>query len=481
MGALNHISIRLIDCQSTGPNPATSELLEIACDDSVYLLETSKPLTKTIQNLTGIKPEDFQNAISRQALFEKLARELAGAEYIVAHFARFECTLLNRLWQEFAGIDFPVPFICTHKLAKRLHPDLPSFGLRAVAGWYGEPLNEHKRAKDHVDATKWIWQKMLDELAANGIDDTEKLAVYLNEKPRKGATRKAYLIERDTRLTLPDEPGVYRYVTRTGKILYVGKATSLKHRVNSYFTGGLKRDARKREMLAQAVDVKITIVPTPLHAGMLEYTEIQTHKPPYNKMFRGEAISLEEEIAPLLKDPQSLTENDLHHASRHLFYGIDDIDVLRSGLIAWRHLYPESTEWTYRNFVQFGLPLLKDWIAAEKERIRLEAEAADAETEEIEPEEDDEEEEFVWTTELVTQSAISWTRRAARDFVRKRYLRRLAGSVITATDKELTYEASISLDERQAKVLLHEIRRAAAKGDVWKFIKPWPMHIPFWI
>lgn len=482
--SLDALSISFIDCQSTSPNPATSELLEVAMDDCVYLLETTKPLSKTIQGLTGIKPEAFKDAISREALFSAIQAQLAAQkpQWIVAHFARFELTLLNRLWQEFASVPFPVPFICTHKLAKRLHPDIPSFGLRAVASWYGDTLHEHKRAKDHVDATRWIWQRMLVELQAQSITDEATLAAFLDEKPKRTSHRKSYLIERDTRLTLPEEPGVYRYIGRNGRILYVGKATSLKHRVNSYFTGGLRRDHRKREMLAQAVDVKITVVPTPLHAGMLEYEEIQIHQPPYNKMFRGDVLSLEDELQPLLKDPLTLDEGDLAHARRHLFYGIDDLNVLRGGLSQWRALYPSTSSWDFRTLIQHGLPLLKIWIAEEKERLLKDAEATPDETEETASDEGEveDEEEFVWTEELILQAAIAWTRRAARDYIRRRYLKRLRGAVVN-TDDGLTYQASPEVDDRQAKVLLHEIRRAAAKGQHWVFVKPWPMHIPFWI
>lgn len=487
MTALDTLSISFIDCQSTSPNPATCELLEVALDDCVYLLETTKPLSKTIQSLTGIKPEAFKDAISREALFTAIKAQLEATQpqWIVAHFARFELTLLNRLWQEFAGTPFPIPFICTHKLAKRLHPDIPSFGLRAVASWYGDTLHEHKRAKDHVHATQWIWQRMLVELQAQGIHDETSLAAFLEEKPKRPTNRKSYLIERDTRLTLPEEPGVYRYIARNGRILYVGKATSLKHRVNSYFTGGLRRDHRKREMLAQAVDVKITVVPTPLHAGMLEYDEIQMHQPPYNKMFRGDVLSLEDELRPLLKEPLTLDEQDLAHAKRHLFYGIDDLDVLRAGLQQWRALSPATSSWEFRTLIQHGLPLLKAWITEEKERLRKEAEAAEGLTDETpelaaDTEQPEEAPEFIWTAALVQDAAVAWTRRAARDYIRRRYLKRLRGAVI-ASDDGLTYEARPDVDDRQAKILLHEIRRAAAKDQHWVFVKPWPMHIPFWI
>ena len=190
-------------------------------------------------------------------------------------------------------------------------------------------------------------------------------------------------------------------------------------------------------------------------------------------------------MQPLLKDPLLLDEHDVAHASRHLFYGIADLSVLREGLLKWRALYPSASTWDFRMLIQQGLPLLKVWIAEEKERLLKEAES----TEEVDPPEeieapasDDEgdEQEFIWTEELILDAAVAWTRRAARDYIRRRYLKRLRGAVV-ASDEGLTYEASPEVDDRQAKILLHEIRRAAAKGQNWVFVKPWPMHIPFWI
>jgi hypothetical protein len=58
-------------------------------------------------------------------------------------------------------------------------------------------------------------------------------------------------VDRIKRLEFPNRPGVYRMLSQSGQVLYVGKATSLKSRVNSYFRGQKGRDRKKLEMLAQ--------------------------------------------------------------------------------------------------------------------------------------------------------------------------------------------------------------------------------------
>lgn len=85
-----------------------------------------------------------------------------------------------------------------------------------------------------------------------------------------------------TRLDLPDEPGVYRFQRTDGSVLYVGKATSLRQRVNTYFQTSRGHRDRTLEMLAQARAVDVTPTATPLEAALLEPDEIKRLHPPYN-------------------------------------------------------------------------------------------------------------------------------------------------------------------------------------------------------
>lgn len=86
---------------------------------------------------------------------------------------------------------------------------------------------------------------------------------------------------------LPDAPGVYFYFDQAGKLLYVGKATSLKKRVSSYFIGGDKHP-RTAELVGTIVEIKYTQVPTVIEALVLEANQIRLHKPPYNILGRDD-------------------------------------------------------------------------------------------------------------------------------------------------------------------------------------------------
>ncbi len=86
---------------------------------------------------------------------------------------------------------------------------------------------------------------------------------------------------------LPDAPGVYFYYNELGKLLYVGKATSLKKRVGSYFVGTDKHP-RTAELVSKIVEIKYTQVPTVIEALVLEANQIRLNKPPYNILGRDD-------------------------------------------------------------------------------------------------------------------------------------------------------------------------------------------------
>lgn len=87
-----------------------------------------------------------------------------------------------------------------------------------------------------------------------------------------------------TKKKLPDAPGVYFFLGAQKKILYIGKATSLRNRVRSYFTDDIKekRSELIEKMVAEAKTVEWTETDSVLEALILETNLIRTHKPHYN-------------------------------------------------------------------------------------------------------------------------------------------------------------------------------------------------------
>tara|TARA_Y100000589_G_scaffold253671_1_gene242425 strand:- start:30392 stop:30928 length:537 start_codon:yes stop_codon:yes gene_type:complete len=86
---------------------------------------------------------------------------------------------------------------------------------------------------------------------------------------------------------LPNQPGVYQYFDKNGKIIYVGKAKNLKKRVSSYFTKS-NLDAKTKVLVRQIADVKYIVVNTELEALLLENSLIKKYRPRYNVLLKDD-------------------------------------------------------------------------------------------------------------------------------------------------------------------------------------------------
>jgi excinuclease ABC subunit C len=82
--------------------------------------------------------------------------------------------------------------------------------------------------------------------------------------------------------TIPEAPGSYQFIDRDGRVLYVGKAKSLRQRLNSYFQDPAGLAARTAQMVAQADHVEWMVVDTEGEALLLEHNLIKEFQPRYN-------------------------------------------------------------------------------------------------------------------------------------------------------------------------------------------------------
>jgi excinuclease ABC subunit C len=88
--------------------------------------------------------------------------------------------------------------------------------------------------------------------------------------------------------TLPVAPGVYLYKNDKGKIIYVGKAKSLRNRVRQYFQSSKNQDHKTRELVARIADLEFIVVDNEIEALVLESNLIKKHKPRFNILLRDD-------------------------------------------------------------------------------------------------------------------------------------------------------------------------------------------------
>jgi DNA polymerase-3 subunit epsilon len=212
----------------------------------------------------------------------------------VIHFARFEEPFLRQLHAAHdPQTPFPLHIICTHAISTQLMPELPRRGIRAVAGYLGYAMPELKRSTDHALATLAIWEALVDLLRSRcQVNRLSQLTRWLAAAPLSGRTPRAYPMDTGVRRHLPDKPGIYRMLRGNSDILYIGKAKSLKKRVNSYFRSRAPHAEHILEMLSQARDLSYCPTGSALEAALLESDEIKHHLPPYNKALRPDRRSL---------------------------------------------------------------------------------------------------------------------------------------------------------------------------------------------
>ena len=87
---------------------------------------------------------------------------------------------------------------------------------------------------------------------------------------------------------IPEEPGVYRFRDERGRVVYVGKAKSLRQRLNQYFADFTTLHPRTQLMVTTAASVEWTVVNTEVEALQLEYSWIKEFDPRFNVKYRDD-------------------------------------------------------------------------------------------------------------------------------------------------------------------------------------------------
>jgi excinuclease ABC subunit C len=106
--------------------------------------------------------------------------------------------------------------------------------------------------------------------------------------------------------TIPEGPGVYRFRDAGGRVIYVGKARSLRQRLNSYFADIIGMHPRTQQMVSAAAGVDWVTVNTEVEALQLEYNWIKEYDPRFNVKYRDDksypylAVTLNEEYPRLM-------------------------------------------------------------------------------------------------------------------------------------------------------------------------------------
>jgi excinuclease ABC subunit C len=118
---------------------------------------------------------------------------------------------------------------------------------------------------------------------------------------------------------LPNQPGVYKYFSQSGTLIYVGKAKDLKKRVKSYFTAKQNHNRKTLKLVSEINKIEVIITPSEFDALLLENNLIKVNQPKYNILLKDDKtfpyICVTNDRFPRIYSTRQ------YHAKKGSFYG----------------------------------------------------------------------------------------------------------------------------------------------------------------
>jgi excinuclease ABC subunit C len=163
---------------------------------------------------------------------------------------------------------------------------------------------------------------------------------------------------------IPESPGVYRFRDGRGRVIYVGKAKSLRQRLNQYFADFASLHPRTQAMLTSAAAVDWTVVTTEVEALQLEYSWIKEFDPRFNVKYRDDksypylAVTMSEDY------PRAMVMRGAKRKGNRYFGPYSHAWAIRDTLDTLLRVFPIRTcsAGVFKRSGQIGRPCLLGYI-----------------------------------------------------------------------------------------------------------------------
>ena len=229
----------------------------------------------SITVLTGITEAMVIEAPPIEAVLPTLL-EFMGDAVVVGHNVRFDVGFLDAALQRSGRDRLANRRVDTCALARRLVRDeVPNCRLGTLASRFCLPHQPAHRALDDALATTDLLHVLLERATGLGVTGLDDLVALPTMAGHAQATKLALTA------SLPRGPGVYLFGNGRGDVLYVGKATNLRSRVRSYFSGDERR--KVGALLRQTGAIDHVSCVHPLEAEAREVRLIAGLTPRYNR------------------------------------------------------------------------------------------------------------------------------------------------------------------------------------------------------
>jgi DNA polymerase-3 subunit epsilon len=271
----------IVDIETTGGHASANSITEIA----IYLhdgyeitgryqtlINPERPIPPFIVNLTGIT----QSMVSEAPLFSEVAEkihQMLKGRVFVAHNVNFDYSFVRHHLKQ-AGLDLSEKKLCTIRLSRKLLPGMPSYSLGNLCRSLNIGLNNRHRAAGDALATVRLFELILQK---GGQSEINRML-----KRSSGEQWLPIHLDKSVIDQLPSGPGVYYFHNTKGKVIYVGKAISVRRRVAGHFTQN-DPDPKRQNLIRNVHQVTYQACASELHALVLESAEIRRIWPQYNR------------------------------------------------------------------------------------------------------------------------------------------------------------------------------------------------------
>ncbi len=297
---LDEMDYVVVDCETTGLDPKSQRVLEIAAilcrgdrvlDRFATLIDPQRSIPLMIRQLTGITPEMVKGApLAPEALQRFL--DFSGGLMLVGHNVRFDLGFLGAEAFRHLNVRLLNPSLCTIRLATKLMPGLKRPNLANLAASLGIAVHDRHRAMGDATVTQLVFWELVSIARERGIATQGRLQALVGPAtgsaravPSRGTGR--LLLDPTLRRNLPERPGVYLMKDELGKVIYVGKAKNLRQRVSSYYSQPLGYRRKMDGLLESVRDLDTIEVGSELEALVKESQLIKAYMPQFNVQLRN--------------------------------------------------------------------------------------------------------------------------------------------------------------------------------------------------
>jgi DNA polymerase III subunit epsilon len=278
------VTFCVVDLETTGGSPEHCAITEIGAvklrggqtlGTFHTLVNPGQMIPPEIVVLTGITQSMVVPAPRIEQVLPSFIEFAAGC-VIVGHNVRFDLGFLNAAMARHGWPRLDHPVVDTCSLARRLVRDeVANCKLSTLAERFRVTTRPTHRALDDALATGEVLHHLIERASGWGVMGLDDLIAL----PKLGAHPQASKLTLTDRL--PRTPGVYLFKNRQGRVLYVGKATNLRSRVRSYFSGDERR--KVGPLLRDTAAIDHIVCGSTLEAAVIETRLIHQHTPHYNK------------------------------------------------------------------------------------------------------------------------------------------------------------------------------------------------------